>query len=482
MMFLLLLAGETAVVEDTPVVDEEVLPAGPDRSAPPEVLSADRLTLPAATVHTVHPGLDVHMVDAPWARKVEVQVSFHRGRLALGDGVQTEAGQMMGWLWDVATQELDGAALSEVKDLHEIELWSTNNADSTTLVLRVPAEHLQVGLDLLSRVIHEPAFPKRELKLAQRDRKLTYTVEIPASLGDLAWEVLDAAWYPKDHPYGARTDLAALKGIKPAQLVDLHSKLLATAPVSVVAVGPVPWSALEAPLSASLGDIGVLGDRPEPFADPTFEGTRVYAVDLPGQEQVALRLRLPAPGRYHADRAAFSAVNFALSGTFLSRLNKNLREEKGWTYGVHGSYRVSELSGHVDYAVDVPLDKARPAMDELQGELARIAAGGPTPEELDSRYRDLVSSWNTNLQTSESTRSFYAGLVAYQETLEDRLAVLDATQALTPEACMAIAQRYLGDEAPRVWVLVGDRSGLEPQLEGYEVVWIDNEDAALGAW
>ena len=468
-----------ALCVDSSLAEE---PTGPDRSGPPEVLPPEILSLPEPTRHELHPGLSVDVVEAPWARKLELQISFHRGRLFLGDGQQTEEARMMGWLWDVATLELDGSALSEIKDLHEIEIWSTSDANSVDLVLRVPAEHLSLGLDLLNQVIHEPAFPRKELKLAQRDRKLRYTVEVPVSLGALASEVLDDAWYPADHPYGARTDLKALKKTRSSDLRALHSTLLENAPVSVTAVGPVPWAELEEPLRAALGAIGVSGERPEPYEDPAHQGTRVFAVDLPGQEQVAVRLRLSAPGRYHTDRPAFSAVNFALTGTFLSRLNKNLREEKGWTYGVRGGYSVSRLSGQVLYSVDVPLDKARAAMDELEKELAKMAAEGPTQDEIDNRWRDQVSTWNTRLQTSEMARSFYAGLVDYQESLQDRLALLKASAELSPEQCQQAANRYLGSDAPRLWVVVGDRAGLEPQLEGYEVTWLDPESAALGSW
>jgi zinc protease len=486
---LLLMLAESepapAAIDETLLLDETVQPevmTGPDRSKRPEVQDPTVLTLPETTKTTVHPGLDVHSLHTPWARKVELQLQFHHGRLKMGEGQQTEEARMMAWLWDVATEELDGAALSELKDLHEIELWSTADADTSTLVLRVPAEHLSVGLDLLSQVLHSPAFPDSELKLAKRDRNLQFTVEIPASQGALAGEVMADAWYPADHPYGPRTDLDALDAVTPEGLKNLHTTLLANAPVDVIALGPVKWKDLEAPLVAALGDIGVPGERQEQFADPDRTGTIVYAVDMPGQAQVAIRLRLPAPGRYHADRTAFSAVNFALTGTFLSRLNKNLREQKGWTYGVHGGYSVSPLSGQVGFSVDVPLDKARPTMNELESELATMAATGPTPGELDSRHRDKVSSWNTRLQTSESARSFYAGLVEHEETLEDRLANLEAFGTVTLEDTTRVAKTYLGEDAPRVWVVVGDREGLEPALEGYEVLWIQPSAAAVGAW
>ena len=194
------------------------------------------------------------------------------------------------------------------------------------------------------------------------------------------------------------------------------------------------------------------------------------------------RHQLTAPGRYSEDRLAFGAVNHALNGTFLSRLNRNLREEKGWTYGVGGGYYVSPTGGEVLYRVDVPVDLARKALDEIEAELAKAAAGGITPEELSSRQRERITRWNQRLETAASARSWYGGMVQYEETLEDRRALLGSTLELTLEDCNRVAAEVLDPEATRVWVVVGDRSTLEAQLADLEPTWIDAKSAALSTW
>lgn len=486
MNLLLLLIGETPEVP--PSVTDETLevmpeePAGPDRSRVPEVMPPTVLDLPAPATYTVHPGLDVHVIDAPWSRKLEMELRFHKGRVDLGEGQQTEATRAMGWLWDAATDELDTSAMSQIKDVSGIELWTTSTAHHYTVTLNVPIDELELGLDLLHQVLHTPAWPERELKLYKRDRSLYYNFELPSSLDGLAGEVMGDAWYPAPHPYGVRFDQDGLDALTPGALDELYETLLGTAAVSVTLVTPRPWTELQDQLVEAWGPIGIAADRSTLLADPERSGQRVVAVDLPGQEQASLRVQLNAPARYSDDRSAFAAVNHALNGTFLSRLNRNLREEKGWTYGVRGGYYVSPMAGEVLYQVDVPVDLARKALDEIEAELAKAAEGGITPEELSSRQRDRITRWNQRLETASSARSWYGGMVLYDETLEDRRALLESTLELTLEDCNRVAAEVLGPDATKVWVVVGDRSALEDQLADLEPTWIDATSAALGNW
>ncbi len=469
-LLLMALAGAEELVEPA---------ARPDRSAPPVVVPAELLPLDEAEQHTLGAGVRVWLAPVPKARKVEIRVTFQRGSMDI-DGFASEAADVTGWVQDLATAELDAAALAVRKDVLDVQLWTSWSNHDATASLRVPRESLAEGLDLLRQVVREPAYPKREIKRYAAETERYVTWDGPASLGAVTGYALSYGWYPAEHPYGTRTDLAALRRVRAPDCFERHGRVLAEAPIDVVVTGDLTWADLEPGLTAALGGLGAAGEWSERAAGPT-PTTRVIAVDMPDSPQAGIRLRYSAPVIGDADRVAFHAVDYALGGHFLARLNANLREDKGFTYGVHTSYRKWERNAHFTVDVDVAARNTAPAIREIQAELARIAAGGATRAELDAAGADAVSGWNDTRQTASTAINLYTQTLRQREQVADGRARIESLLALTPEETQAVAERWLGADAPHLWVVVGPRHLLEDSLQELgPVLWTTPDHAMLG--
>ncbi len=461
-----------------PVV--EAPPVDP-RATPPAVRAPVPLPLPTPELHALSEGVNVQFVRIPGVRRVEVVTFLHRGSVALC-GAPSPACDALGQMLGVSTEKTDAEAMEGALALLDAELSGGMGLRDTTLRLAVPAEGLEPGLALMREALLEPVFPKKEIKLLVRDTLQSYLTVYPTDPGQIARMVRDDGWFPADHPMGARPDLDGYKKLKSGRLSALHQTLMDTAPVTVLVVGDIGWETLEPALKKAYAGVGHAGARPGPIPFTPPKATRVLAVELAGQSQVSIRMRMAAPTVGDPSRPAFQASHFALAGSFLSRLNKNIREEKGWTYGVGGRYTPQSSAAVWDVGLDVAAENTAAAITEIQAELARFVADGPSDVELSSAGVGQVQTWNEELATAVSARAFYADLIDDDETLEAARARVDAVGALNKAVVQQAAGQWLKADAPQLWVLVGDRAAIEAQLSTlhWQATWLSASDAVLG--
>jgi zinc protease len=456
--------------------------AGPDRSSPPEVRAPEPLPLPELETWVAASGVIVRVIRIADVRKVVVGVTLHRGSLDL-DGAPSHVADFTGLFQDVAAGDHGADELEALEDMEDISVSSGGVMPRLQeLELECPREKIEQGAALLADVLHRPRYPRRDLELAKERLINGYLEEAPASPAAVASSLMAYGWYDRDSVYGWRPDLPALARVARRRLIDLHARMLDASPVSVLVVGDVTREAVERWLAPVLAGLGRPGDeRSLPAFEPAA-GTRVLAGRMAGQDQAVLQVRFAAPDRASPERHAISAIDWALGGHFLSRLNVNLREEKGLTYAASSWLTLGETHGTWTAATEVEVANVTVAVHEIQGELARIVAEGVRREELAACWRERVADWNRVLQTASSAYRFYAGLLAERRTLADARADLDALRALAPEDTRRVAHKWLGAESPQLWVVVGDRERLEPQLEslGWTARWSEPADAVVG--
>jgi zinc protease len=476
------LSSFAAEEEEAPNEEEPTLAiSGPDRSGPPPISEAKPLELPAPKPYPLSDSTTAYYVHVPGVRKVSINVFLHRGATDLGGpNALTDA---LGDLQDRASENYDAKSLEIATDLHDISIGSSMHLQYATVSLEVPVDELDKGLEILEEILRRPSFPKEEVKRNAIEELLYLYEEGPNSARALAGSAASYGWYPEDSPYGARPDLLRIKKTKTADLVKLHAKLLAMAPVSVLVVGNVEMAAIEDQLKALIGDIGMAGERPEgiPFSPPTSQ--RVIAIDLPGNPQTRVSLRMAAPLFDHADRPVAEVVNYALGGHFLSRLNTNLREEKGFTYGARSTYFFDRQRGSWVVSVDVATENVAATAVEIQREVQRLMDEGVTESEIQMAKNSFIATWNSTMETAYSASAEYSDRLVNEIDLDQLREELGKIDAITVAQTRTISKKYLADEQPYLWVFVGDRKLLESQLTAFgdKVEWLDRKDVILGA-
>ncbi len=452
----------------------------PDRSAAPVIPPSTPLTLPTETVETVRPGVRIHWLPVAGVRRVEVEVRLGRGGLWL-DGSGTPADDLTGSLWTVAAKGWSASKLEQAASLEDLAMSATVGLRTTIVSMSVPRDGLDRGLDLFDTVLHAPTYPGAEVSRSIADNVQNWTTGVPTDPQSLAWLADQSAWYPAADPRSPRPDLDALRAVKSGDLRSRQQRLLTSAPVDVVVVGDVDPAKLRSQIVALLDGVGADVPAADPLPPRAAGVTAVIGVDVPGADQAILSLRTIAPLRGAPEQTAMEAIQFAIGGQFLSRLNKNLREEKGWTYGGYSDYDANTDESSWAFHVQVAEENVGASILEIQKELARMADGGVHADEKAAGLMGSVAAWNVTLESASSARGALDDLIAHGETLDVARARLDEASALDLSTTGPLARATLlsGDH---VWVIVGDRAHIEAQLPDLvgAAVWLTPAQVTAG--
>jgi zinc protease len=203
---------------------------------------------------------------------------------------------------------------------------------------------------------------------------------------------------------------------------------------------------------------------PNAVGEPTTTKARLVLVDKPGAPQTQLRVASMGVARNTPDYEPLRVMNEALGGLFSSRINLNLREAHGYTYGASSQFVFRRAPGPFLVATGVRTDVTAPSVSEIMKELTKMRDGEIAPDELalakDSIVRSLPADFETSSRVTASTSNIYIydlGLDYYAK-LPGRLTAVDAAAVKT------VSQKYLQPDKAIV-VAVGDRARIAPELQ-----------------
>lgn len=343
--------------------------------------------------------------------------------------------------------------------------------------LEVPISRLAKALGLLAEALHEPAFADSEIERLVRNRLDEIPLEL-ANPGRRAAKQLSHELFPASarlsRPRKGTEDTVAR--IDAAGVRVLYQAHVRPATATAVIVGDLTGIDLDTVLAGTLA--GWTGDAAEPLLTPpvTADDTgRVVIVDRPGAVQTQLLIGRIGPDRHDRVWPALVLGTYCLGGTLTSRLDRVLREEKGYTYGVRAFEQVLRspvpnaangatgasmlaISGSVD------TDSTGPALDDLRTVLRTLAAEGLTGAERDMAVQNLVGVAPLKYETAAAVAGTLADQVEqhlpddYQAQLYVRL-----TETDTAEATAAVIAAF--PENRLVTILVGDASQIEAPVQ-----------------
>lgn len=396
---------------------------------------------------------------------------------------------------DVETDGLDGIAtimveaLSEGTGKHTAEEFAAElercgatletHADylGARVSLEVPVSRLAKALALLAEALQAPAFGPSEIERLVRNRLDEIPLEL-ANPGRRAAKQLSQELFPASarlsRPSRGTEDTVAR--IDTAGVRALYQAHVRPATATAVIVGDLTGIDLDAVLAGTLG--GWTGDAAEPLLTPpvTADDTgRVVIVDRPGAVQTQLLIGRIGPDRHDRVWPALVLGTYCLGGTLTSRLDRVLREQKGYTYGVRAFEQVLRspaqhagdgtrgasvlaISGSVDTA------STGPALDDLRTVLRTLAADGLTQAERDTAVRNLVGVAPLEYERAAPVADTLADQVE-QHLPDDYQAQLYVclTETDTAEATAAVIAAF--PENRLVTILVGDASQIEAPVQ-----------------
>ncbi len=275
--------------------------------------------------------------------------------------------------------------------------------------------------------------------------------------------------YGYDHPYGHPQwgNAATLQEIKPADLKRFHETHMRPEQATLIAVGDITLDELRQPLEEFLGSWKPVSRPPlDPdFTLPESKPSRLVLIDKPQAAQSVIYLALVGARRNTADFFAQNVMNMVFGGQFSSRLNLNLREEKGYTYGARSAWdwRVHQR-GPLVATASVQTAVTAGALGEFLKELDGMVGARPVAEkELDFCKKYVTRGYVAGFETPSQVATQLETLVAHKLPDDYFNSVVPGVRAVTADDTMRVAKEYLASDRLTI-IVVGDRTKIESDL------------------
>ncbi len=356
-------------------------------------------------------------------------------------------------------------------------LTTASTMDQTQIAVRSLAPKFAGALHLLADVALNPTFPEEEIE-RQRASRLATLVAQKSSPTQTAARVMAAALYGPGHPYGY-LDIgteASNKALARQAMVDYWTRHLVPGNAALVVVGAISRAELAAMVAkAFAGWTGKAGPR---AGLPPAAGTkaRLIIVDTPGAAQTQLRVAAIGLPRSTPDFEAVEVVNTLLGGLFTSRINLNLREDKGYTYGAFSTFAFRREAGPFYLGAGVRTDATAPAVTEMFTEVRRMKDVALTVEELSLARDSLVRSLPGRFETTAQAAGSFSTLFVYDLGLDYYSKYIERVVGIDAATAHAAAQKHLHPDRLLV-VAVGDRAKIEADLQKLDLGTVEYRNA-----
>jgi zinc protease len=302
-------------------------------------------------------------------------------------------------------------------------------------------------------------------------------VQMRDSPAQVAAQVMGLMLYGPKHPYGY-TELgteASMKAVARDEMMGFWRQHFIPNNAALIVAGDISMSELRG-LAEKAFASWPRGNPVQPaLGAPDTTRARIVIVDKPGAPQTQVRVAGIGAARSSPDFRALQVMNNALGGLFSSRINMNLREEHGYTYGASSQFIFRRSAGPFVVAGGIRTDVTAPAVTEIFKEIAGMLDRPMMQDELLKAKDALANSLPGAFETSVNTANSFSNIFVYDLGLDYYTRYAQEVNAVTSEQVLAVARRYIVPDR-LVVIAVGDRNAIEAELRKLDLGTVEIRD------
>jgi zinc protease len=455
---------------------ESVNPDAAWRADPPLPGPTSALKLPVPDVFKLSNGLTVYYRYRAGLPVAAANLVFNTGSGANPvdkPGLASFTANML----QQGTETRNAMQIADEAALLGTALSSSATMDASSVGISSLSKNFAGALDLMADIVLRPTFPPDEVERRRASRLAAFTDERSDPDRIVARTGVSALFGPH-HPFGydnSGTE-ASVKAMTREDMLNFWKTYYVPNNAALVVSGNISADELKVLAESKFGawksgEISVLQ-----LGAPETTKAKIVIVDRPGAQQTIVRLLQLGVGRDTPDYPALEVMNSELGGLFSSRINLNLREEHGYTYGAASFFVYRRSLGYFGVGGGIRTDATAPAVTEIMKEIRRMLDTRMNPDELslakDSQSRSLPGMFETNSGEAGALSEIFVYNLArdYFSNLPERL------NSVTADDAEAVARKYLRPDQ-MVLVCVGDRAKIEPELVKLNLGAVEIRDA-----
>jgi zinc protease len=435
-------------------------------SEPPKPGTPKDFRVPEPKRFTLENGLQVALVEWGNIPKVRVSLVVRTGN-AFEDATQTWLADLTGDLMREGTTSKTGTELSRDAARMGGALSIGVGGDTTSVGGEVLSDFGPQFAALVADVARNPSFPASELDRlkANMARNLAVTLSQPQQL---ALQKFRSVLYG-DHPYGrVFPSEAMIKGYTLDQIKAFYGANFGAARSRLYVVGRFDSSAMEAAIRKAFAG-WTKGSAAAPSLPKPTSKRAVHLIDRPGAPQSTILMGMPTIDPSSEDFVALTVMDALLGGAFASRITKNIREDKGYTYSPYSELSTRYRDAYWAENADVTTAQTGASLKEIFAEIDRLQATPPDAKELEGIKNYLAGTY----VLQNSSRGGIAGQLQYVDLhglpADYLTTYVKRVYAVTPQKVSEMAKKYLLDDQATI-VIVGDRKVIEEQVKSFGAI------------
>ncbi|NNG15448.1 MAG: insulinase family protein [Gemmatimonadales bacterium] len=444
-----------------------------DRTKPPVLAPPPSLQLPDIATATLPNGLTLHVVEMREVPLVQFTLAVAGG--GREDHAVPGLASFTADMLDEGADTLDAFGIAALAEYYGANLRTTASWDEIRVSLKVPRRNLDPALALMAAVTLRPTFRSTEVT-RQRDLRLARILQErdrPETVASLAF---NAIVFPERHPYHASLtgDSLSTVGLDSTVVRNFYHQVFCAGRATLIVTGDMDLAEARAATQRHLGAwqecspaplraVEAKHDLPSPVT-LTIDQTRVYLIDKPGAAQSVIRIGGPGISRHHEDYIAIEVMNTILGGSFSSRLNSNLRETKGYTYGARSRFSYRPMPGPFTAGASVRTDVTDSSLVEFFREIRAIRDAPVSPTELERAKAYLALGLAGDFETTSQMAGNVAELLTFGLPLTYYNDYVQRVMAVTGEEVQRVARHHLRPDNVAI-VVVGDLARIREDVE-----------------
>lgn len=414
----------------------------PNRKSAPEIIDAVNMQLELKPYEsfTLDNGVPVYTVNGGEQEVLMIELVFFAGNWYEEKNIVAAT---TNYMLKNGTKQKNAFAINEHFEFYGAYLNRSCYNETATLTLHCLNKHLTELLPAVAEVLTESIFPEEELVIYKQNQKQRLEINLK-KCDFIANRLIDEYVYGLHHPYGKYTSTVDYEELQRADLVDFYKRMYTDGKCILFAAGKLP---------ADLGDqlnkvFGQLPLNRNSLADVQYNldpaiTKKNHIINDPEGVQGAIRIARPFPNRHHPDFSKVQFLNNIFGGFFGSRLMTNIREDKGYTYGIH-----SHLQNHIHtsawvVSTEAGRDVCEATVEEVYKEMAVLCKEPVGEEELDLVRNYMIGSLIGDLDGPFQVIARWKNYILNGVTDAYFYSSVETVKTVTAEELRVLAQKYL---------------------------------------